>query len=208
MRIIHKNGSVMCIDQKGKIDGIIPSKRYKIIYKLNEVEKTASMIFSGKDLLKGVSGLSQHFTKEFEKSDIYEMIAYSRQVVVAWGTLSISRNIEMRNQIAQVYGNDLLEVLTNYLDGDQSFQVFIRDMISGYMCLSKMRYSATNYRENVLHLHDVYFNHMDPNELNGILDHWDKHDITERKGLKSREDFSKLLEQGSLSVEWTEKRII
>ncbi len=163
------------------------------------------MTFTGLDLLKGLAGYRRFALEQFGLTDQIDLINQSREVVVAWGTLSITNDIAYQNYVIKTSGFDLFQMMQAFLRGHKQSKVFLGDIMAAYVALSKLRYRNNKIRENCLTLHDLHWEFMDEMMKKEIIDNWQLHSITERKGIKSCEEFVKLLKQGSLSVDWSEK---
>ena len=203
--IINRNQTIYVLDEKGSVYGILPKKNYQLNYKLNGFDKQAQINFKGDDLLRGLAGYRRFASKEFGLTDQIDLMNQAREVVVAWGTLSINNDIAYQNYIIKTSGFDLFQMTQDFLRGHKQSKVFLGDIMAAYVALSKLRYSNDDIRENCLALHDLHWEYMDEMTKKEIIDNWQLHNITERNGIKSCEEFVELLKQGSLSVDWSEK---
>jgi hypothetical protein len=113
--LFFENSKSFYVPQGVRCDGIVPSKNYHINYKLKNFEKQANITFKGKDILKGLAKFRQFAYEEFGMISDDDLIKHSRQVVVAWGTLSITNDIAYQNYIIETYGFDLFRMMQDFL---------------------------------------------------------------------------------------------
>ena len=206
--IVGKKSNIIVVDQFGRAEGIIINKKYQITYRLNDLEKSAVMNFTGKEIIQGYSGLVNFINDQFNANDIDELIGYSKQFVVAWGTLASTNESKYAQYIIDEYGYDLFSLMKDFINGQRKYRELVRDMIAGYICISKSRYAAGDFRKNALHLHDQHFDHMCKEFKESVIETWEDHNITKRRNISTKEEFVEIFQKGSLTVDWSEKRLI
>ena len=205
--IILGNGDTIITSNGKNWNGIIFSKKYELLYKLNDFTKTPKLRFKGLGLIKGFTSFRKFALSELDAKDDMDLFEKAKQIVVAWGTLSITNEIEYQNYIEKFSGAHVVPLMNNFISGDNKYKEFFRDAIATYIVLSKMRYDAENVRNNRLTLHDLHWDFMDESVKKSAIANWRDHNITKRNGIKSCEEFIELLKSGCIHPDWSKARI-
>jgi hypothetical protein len=187
--------------------GIIFSKNYKFVYSLNKFEKKAKMNYKGIDLISGFCRFRNFAFKEYELNDNLDLLEKVKRIVVAWGILSITDEMEYQNHVEEFSGNEVTPAMKKFLMGDNTNKNFFRDAIATYIVLSKVRYSLKNPRKNCLNIHDIHWDFIEEDMKEYLINNWENHNITKINGIKSCEEFIQLLKNGIIDVNWSENAL-
>lgn len=202
--IILNNGNSFYTSDGKKCENIILTKKYYLVYSLNEFDKKGKLKFKGIDLVKGLSGFRRFAFEEFGLRNDQELLDFARQVIIAWGTLSITQDISYQNYIIEKMGFSLFQAVQDFIQGGNKAKVFLNDAIAAYVALSKNIYANGDMRKNCLNIHDLHWDFMDEVLKKEMMNGWQNHNFTKRNGIKGCDEFVEYIRNGIFDIEWCE----